>query len=378
MSTNLPQLIKKQRTELLSEDANNLEAIARAYSAMYGRLDGDIDALMLAIENMDEPTRAKIQASPQYKRLVKNAKSELDKFTVYLETIIGTSALAAITLGLKHSKDLVNSMVGGGFQGLEPGVMPQLLKYLSQDGPLYARLKQLTGVTVDKVIQSIIDGVASGYNPRKIAGMVQDAFGGGLTDALRNIRTVQLYAYRDSARANYMASDVVTGWVWFAELDTDVCMSCVAMHGTIHDLSETLDDHYNGRCAAIPYIPGVTGDIQSGEDWFNNLGEATQREMMGDPKYKAWKDGQIDDFSKLAKQVDNPVYGKMRTEASLLDILGDKAKDYYSYDYRNPPSPLMNRFVEVKPAKYSGEKSAPIVKDTPAVMPRSEKWNRLE
>ena len=321
MATDLSKLLKKQRAELLAKDTQNLEAVSAAYAAMYDRLQGDIDALTLVIEQLENPTAAQIKALPQYKRLVKNSTAELDKFSAYLETAIGTAVAGAIGLGLEHSKGLIGAVTGKTFTGLERGVMPQLLKYLDPDGPLYKRLKELTGSTVDRVVQTILDGVLSGFNPRKIAAMIGDAFGGGLTDALRNTRTVQLYSYRDSARANYMASDgIVTGWVWFAELDADVCMSCVAMHGTIHDLSETLDDHYNGRCAAIPYIEGMTGDVGSGQEWFDSLSDEEQAAMMGQEKHDHYKAGDFE-FEKLSKQFENDVYGLMRSEASLKDLL---------------------------------------------------------
>lgn len=322
MASNLPQLTKRQRAEVLAEDEKNLEAIAGAYALMYDRLAGDVEALTLAIEDLEDPTPAQVKALPQYKRLLRRGEEELDKFSTYLETTIGTAALAAVGLGLLHSRTLINSLTGGGFTGLDSGVVPQLLKYLDPDGPLYARLNELTGATIDKVIQKITDGVSSGYNPRKIAGTIRDAFGGGLTDALRNTRTVQLYAYRDSARANYMASDgLVTGWVWYAELDADTCLSCVAQHGTIHPLDETLDDHYNGRCAALPYIEGLTGDIPSGQSWFESLSEAEQTAMMGNGKHGAYKDGEFE-FSQLSKQSENAVYGTMRTETPLIDLIG--------------------------------------------------------
>jgi len=317
------QLAKKQRDEISRADEANLQAIARAYAVMYDRLQGDVDALMLAIEQLDEPTIAEVKRLPQYKRLMERAERELDRFEIYLETVIGSAALAAIGLGLAHSEALVNA-VSGGFTGLSSAAMKPLLEYLKPDGPLYKRLELLTGGTVDKVIQAIVDGVGQGFNPRKIADMIQDAFGGGLTDALRNTRTVQLYSYRDSARANYMATDgLVTGWIWWAELDDICCMSCVAQHGTIHYLDEQLDDHYNGRCAALPYIPGLSDEpSELGKAWFEGLSEQEQRAMMGNSKWEAWQAGKFE-FSKLSQEHENEVYGKMRSEASLISLIGE-------------------------------------------------------
>lgn len=319
----LSDLAKRQRAEVLAEDEKNLEAIARAYTLIYDRMRGDVDALALAIEQLEAPTSAKVKNLPQYKRLVRRAGEEIDRFVVYLETVVGTAAAAAIALGLGHSAALVNVATGGGFVGLEPAVMGKLLDYLRPDGPLYARLKLITGGTQDRVVQAILDGVGLGQNPRTIAAAIQDAFGGGLTDALRHTRTVQLYAYRDSTRANYMATGgIVTGWVWMAELDADVCLSCVAQHGTIHDLNETLDDHYNGRCAALPYIPDFGNPVeQSGQDWFDSLPSDQQSAMMGAEKHGAYVNGQFT-FDQLSTQQANDIYGTMRTETPLKDLIG--------------------------------------------------------
>jgi hypothetical protein len=243
---------------------------------------------------------------------------------VYLQTVVGAASLASIGLGLAHSKELINVMTQAKFKGLDAGVMRYLLDYLQKDGPLYKRLDLITTSTVDKVIAQIVDGVSLGRNPRVIASLVQDAFGGGLTDALRNTRTVQLWSYRDSARANYTATDgIVTGWIWYAELDADTCLSCVAQHGTIHDLDETLDDHYNGRCAALPYIEQFGNPVeQNGQDWFDSLPEAQQQQMMGSEKHGAYRDGKFE-FGQLSAQFENEIYGTMRSEASLKSLLGE-------------------------------------------------------
>jgi hypothetical protein len=315
----IQQLAARQRSQVGAVDEANLQSIARAYGMMNDRLKGDVDALMLAIQDLDNPTGAEIKRLPQYKRLTRRMNNELDRFESYLEVAIGAAALAAIGMGLAHSAELVK--LAGTFTSLDSGAITPLLNYLRQDGPLYARLKLITTGTLDRVIEQIISGVGQGFNPQKIARLIQDAFGGGLTDALRNARTVQLWSYRDSARANYTAAGI-TQWVWWAELDDVCCMSCVSQHGSIHDMSETLDDHYNGRCAMLPYIEGLSPTEQTGQSWFDSLSEQEQRKLMGPGKLEAYKAGQFT-FDKLSKQVDNEVYGTMRTEAPLIDLIGE-------------------------------------------------------
>ena len=319
----LIQIANKNSEEIQAADNANLEAISRAYTNMYDDMQGDIDSLMLAIDKLNKPTRKEIEALPQYKRLMRNAERELDDFTTYLKTAIGGASAAAIGLGLAHSAALVN-VSGAKFQSITPGVMRPLLDFLQKGSPLYQRLDMITTSTVDSVVKSIIDGIGQGFNPRKTAELIQDAFGGGLTDALRNMRTVQIKSYQESARANYIASDgIVTGWVWYANLDGNPCASCIAMHGTEHTLDETLDDHYNGECTAIPLIPELGNPVeQNGQAWFDSQDEARQRELLGDSKYEAYKAGKFE-FSALSNQQDHEIFGTMRTETSLKDLIGE-------------------------------------------------------
>jgi hypothetical protein len=324
MPPNILKITQRHRSEIDKADAANLRQVSDAYVNMYDNLAGDVEALRLAIEAAGSPSPAEVKRMPQYKRLLQHGTDELDRFTVYLQTVVGAASLASIGLGLAHSKELINVMTQAKFKGLDAGVMRYLLDYLQKDGPLYKRLDLITTSTVDKVIAQIVDGVSMGRNPRVIASLIQDAFGGGLTDALRNTRTVQLWSYRDSARANYTATDgIVTGWIWYAELDADTCLSCVAQHGTIHDLDETLDDHYNGRCAALPYIEQFGNPVeQNGQDWFDSLPEAQQQQMMGQEKHGAYRDGKFE-FDQLSAQGPNDIYGTMRTEASLKSLIGE-------------------------------------------------------
>jgi hypothetical protein len=317
-------LARRQKSQLAASDKQNLDQVARAYAALYGRLDGRVEALVAAIEGMEPPvTAAQVKRLPQYRALLRDGREELERFLPYLETVIGAAGVTGVTLGLAHSGQLISAMTGSRFPSLTVRAMQPLLNYLRPDGPLYARLRLITDGTIEQVVAKIVEGVGLGKNPRTIARLIQDAFGGGLTDALRNVRTVQLWSYRDSARANYMASGgIVEGWIWYAELDSDTCMSCVAQHGTIHDLDEQLDDHYNGRCAAIPYIPEFGNPVeQSGEEWFSGLSAEEQRAMMGKEKHGAWTEGKFE-FPALSRQTANEVWGTMRTEASLASLIG--------------------------------------------------------
>lgn len=112
------------------------------------------------------------------------------------------------------------------------------------------------------------------------------------------------------------------------------CLSCIAQHGSVHRVTETLNDHHNGRCVQIPNIRGAQNlgiqqpAIESGEQWFNALPEATQRLRMGPGMFAAWRANEFR-FGELSQPYNDQVYGTMLREASLSGLLGNRARQYY-------------------------------------------------
>jgi hypothetical protein len=217
---------------------------------------------------------------------------------------------------------------------------------LAPDGPMHTAMVEQMGAEVAAAVeQSLLDGLALGYNPKKVARIMRDTLGRALTWALRTARTAQLYAYREATRANYVANDkIVKGWIWHAELDDNVCMSCVAMHGSFHKNTEILNDHHNGRCAMVPVTKswkdlGFEGIPETGmqpeewrdagQRWFDGLSEAEQRALMpSKAMYEAFRSGDVD-WGDLSREKDDYVYGAMRSVPSLKELLGEAAKPYY-------------------------------------------------
>ena len=149
----------------------------------------------------------------------------------------------------------------------------------------------------------LTQGVAAGRNPRETARLmiadVEGDFDGGLARALNISRTETIDAYRAGAKAHHEANaDVLRGWVWLANLSERACSSCVAMHGTEHDLDEPGPlDHPQGRCSRMPLVkpelvPGApTPTIESGPEWLSRQPEGVQRSVLGPRRFEAWQDG---------------------------------------------------------------------------------------
>lgn len=326
MPDNVIQLANQFRNALERQDAASLNRLINAYGNLYNRLQDKIDLLSRDIAEQ-EPTRGQLVQMQRYKELIAQVAKELRSFQVFTKVEIESQSTASISRGVADSSRLMQVSakmhgISAVFNRLPTSAIKTALGFLKEDGPLFKRLEQLAPVTAQYVSDQIVNSIGLGYNPRKTARLITDALGSGLTDALRMTRTVQLYSYREAARANYVANDdVIEGWVWSAELDESTCPSCIAQHGSVHPLSEPLNDHHNGRCAAIPLVIGGSNPVkETGEDWFSNLSEAEQKAIMGQGRHEAFKAGKFE-FGALSGVRDDEVYGPMRVAASLKELV---------------------------------------------------------
>jgi hypothetical protein len=323
MADSIIDLAQKFRDALLREDEATMNRLATAYNQIYVRLKDKLQLLIDQIEKQEgDMTASQIIRLTQYRDLMNAVQNELAKYGTYVEMELSQAARRAIDLAVNDTRAYLQSMGYDTPQQLPTAAIESMLGFLQEDGELYKRLGMLAPTHAADLADKLVEGIALGYNPTKIAKLFERVMGGGLTDALRMTRTAQLYAYREATRANYIANDdVVQGWIWWAELDNDTCMGCIAEHGTIHPLDETLNDHHNGRCAMLPYLGDNTPD-KNGQDWFMGLSEAKQKEIMGFEKWQAWKDGKFE-FSQLSAEHQDDVYGTMRGAANLKDLLGE-------------------------------------------------------
>jgi len=326
MADDVVKLAQEFKDALEALDEAALERIVLAYQRIYKTLEGKIEALVLEIASLENPTTSQVLKLARYNELTRQIIEEITRFQSYLQTEIVNAAQLSYGLSDEQARALVETLLSQAGITAQLGNLPAdsfeaLVGFLQEGSPLYNRIDLLAGSIADYVREKLLEAVALGYNPRKTASIIQDAFGCGLTDALRMARTAQLYASRVAAQANYQASGVLDGWVWFATLDDTVCQSCIVQHGTIHPLDEILNDHHNGRCAMLPYIEAFGNPIeQSGIQWFEAQPEARQREILGAGKYDAWMAGKFD-LSQLSKEYENDVYGKMRVEVPLKELV---------------------------------------------------------
>jgi hypothetical protein len=172
-----------------------------------------------------------------------------------------------------------------------------------------ARTFPLAPDAYEAVRRELIRGVVIGANPnltaKKMVDRAEMRFNGGLARAVNIARTETLDAHRAASAAGQAAhTDVLTGWIWLAHLSSRTCISCIAMNGTLHPLSEPGPlDHQQGRCARMPKTLawadlGIRSrepksQVSDSRSWFGQLTAEQQRSILGDAGYGAWRRGEF-------------------------------------------------------------------------------------
>lgn len=178
---------------------------------------------------------------------------------------------------------------------------------------------------------AIITGLAMGVGPREIARNIRLDLAGNLNRALRIARTEIVRASREASREIYKANeDVVGGYMRRSARSERTCAACWAMDGEVYSLDTPLDDHPNGLCYMVPYLPDAADMYNlddTGVNAFEKLSEEQKRAILGPVKYEGYKQG-LFGLKDLVGHTNSEEWGGMLVEKSLKSLLGEeKAKE---------------------------------------------------
>ena len=335
------------RSQLAAQEAAAAQRMGRIYAQIYQSQVNELRALAEQLAGLDEIKPSQIIKYQRTQALLKQIEEQAARFGVVVQGEIANIQRDAIEMGVNGSLKLMEASlpplppaqhraIVGSFNRLHADAIEAMAGLLGPDSPLNERLQDAYGQYVASQVEShMLRGIAAGQNPRTIARLLNKnvlaGLGNGLTSALTTVRTAQIKSYQIANHATYAAnSDIVPRWVWHSALDGRTCMSCVNQHGKEFPVTETLNDHHNGRCAAIPKtityrdlgldIDEPVEPIQRGEDWFKAQPEATQRAMMGRGKWEAWNADKFK-FEDLTTKYQDDVYGELLREQTLKKLL---------------------------------------------------------
>ena len=330
------------RAELDAHSQMAVERLVKAFGQYSGQIKRDIKALEAEIQRLgpESVTVTKLKNLREWRQLELQLQLHAAEFSQGWGDDLQRESVYATRLGLDSVLDEVLASYGIGVGDYELGeqlvarwnqlnveAVIEELGYFEDGSPLQVRLATFPNAFTEHLQDAILDGTIRGYNPRKVARNLVGANSDMLGWATRWTRTVQLESYRGAASRAYQENDdVLDGWLWHATLDTRVCASCIAMHGTEHPVTQTLDDHWNGRCTKIPKVKPLFGltpiapdDLPDTEAWFKGLSQEEQEKILGIEGRQRWAEGQnkLGDFS---REVEDDVWGTMRVTARLEDL----------------------------------------------------------
>jgi hypothetical protein len=299
---------------ILDAQARSLvEAWVVAWDQTAAVLDAAVTDLVQAAQG-GRVTRTMVIRSQRAQQAMDALGRSLDGLAATTGTVVTRDLRQALEVaaGLEH--DMIASQLTGTLRaGLavnlvraDPGQITAMVQRATQQ--ITAVTRPLGAEAYAQVRRELLRGISVGANPRTAARRmvrdVEDRFNGGLTRAMTISRTEMLDATRAAAmQVDKANTDVVAGWTWVAHLDPDTCRSCVANHGSVHDIDEPGPlDHQNGRCSRVPKtktwaelgFQGIEDPpdlLPDAEAWFTGLSADQQRAMLGDNGYQAWKAG---------------------------------------------------------------------------------------
>lgn len=258
-------------------------------------------------------------------RILNQTEAELQRFSKYADGSIADSQTQLIKLAQAHTADIATKAAGKRLQGatwrkLPTSQLEDLVGITANGSPVYTILKKLVPAGVDKVRDSLVNGIAVGKTPTMIAKELRDELGGNLGRFITVATTEDQRAYRSSSFRSMKANDaIIDGWTWHAALSSDTCLSCLAMHGTVHPLTEELESHPNCRCQAIPNVKGYDNGVESGADWLKRQDEDVQRRAMSPAKYELYASGKVE-LSDFVATRHSETWGNTRYEKPLADL----------------------------------------------------------
>lgn len=315
--------------------------LVRAYGQAWQRLQLQLAPLAREIETERKAGR---QVSPSWlfqeqrlNNLLREVEAELREFARFAEDVIVNEQAVAVQAAQANAAALVETQLAAArpagvlasFQRLPKEALNDLVGFLSDGTPLRALLDQLPASGSMQVRQALIQGVASGANPRAIARGMKEALGGDLDRALRISRTEVLRSYRESSIRGFQENaDVVDKWRWTATRTTRTCAMCIAMDGQEFPVTVHFGSHPNCRCTPVPVVksyaellgdPSLVDDRpkrDTGPEWFAKLPEDKQKEVLGPGKLELYRSGQLA-LDDLVGYREDKKWGPVRWERSL-------------------------------------------------------------
>lgn len=323
--------LERQETAAATE---LLAAWSDAYWAARERLDALLAEVARLRELGTEVPPWRLTRLTRYRALIDTATRELLRYSAQVAVATQAQQGAALAQATQEALALAvaaaPASVAASLIQVNPANLPTMVGFMGNGSPLVDHLAAtLADDAPDALRRTLAKGLTQGWGQDKMVREFTRTIAVPHTRAVTILRTESLRVYRETSRATYAANpDVVASWTWCCALDRRSCVACIAMHGTVHPTSETLDGHPRCRCAMLPTTRpwrslGVDADdpapLETGEVWLARQSPTYQRAVMGPGKYDLYAAGDLS-LADMVARADDLDWGTMRTERSLKAI----------------------------------------------------------
>lgn len=322
-------MLGEYRRRLMGRETAVQADLVRRWRRVEDSLSGQMDALVMdmkALRDAGQPvSRNAVYRLERYRALLGQLEAEQRRYADAAAGLISAEQQYALQLGFDWGADAMAALareagLTAAFNRLDRAVVEAMVGYATDGTPLTQLLAADYPATASAITDALVEGVALGYNPRKVARMMRDAMAGNAQRALVVARTETQRAHRAASVESYRQSGVIQEYIRYAAMDKRTCLACLLESGRRYPVTEQFSDHVLGRCTSVPLISGVESPVeQTGTDWFLEQDAETQREIMGDGHYEAWKSGQVP-LESMAQMHTDPVWGEAPRVVPLREL----------------------------------------------------------
>lgn len=332
------------RQRLLDTEAGATETVARQYVETRRRILQHLAAVEKEIAIAGEPETAaeRIEAasrlfrSQRYQNLLRQIDAEIARLGETVRPVIVETQGVVVRNGVEEVRQLALTSaaetsralalrVAGQWSMLPVSALNELIASFSAPGsPMADWLADLGPSTARAITDTIRDGLALGFHPRKIEELLTKRADMVGVRVMTLTRTSVLDAYRVAALQQMSESaDVLDGWRWSADHSSRTCAACLALDGEVFPVTKTfMGAHVNCRCAPIPVVTGTAPSTrETGADWFEKQPDTVKQKMLPVSAWEPYKRGdvQLGDFVELNR---DEKWGDRYGQKPLREIIG--------------------------------------------------------
>jgi len=297
---NIYSAIARHRRDVLRDERESVAEMARAWATAEIGIKKRLAAVtaQIALAN-----RAGLPVSPswlyqqeRWQEFLRVANHNANRFAESALGIATKQQKSSVAAGLSDSTELAKlSGIGRSFKRIPAEQLSNLVGALADDSPLSDLFRTIAPGALQKAQDIMLDGLAAGENPRKIAARMSKSIRELTRDrAVTIARTESIRAYTEAQQQNYEAnSDVVLGSRIVSARDSRTCPMCLGQDGKIIKHGEKFHRHPGCRCALAPVVEGLDIDRGTGEQWLRAQPKEVVLRKLGPARYKLWAEGKV-------------------------------------------------------------------------------------